>query len=114
LLGNKAGVNVPFATAYRDDLTEMLNWRVTQNPSACDYLESVSGKRFAPGQTITVYIDPSSKTGFAPDLSALAFKAMNLWCTFGGSPICMRLCSTRYGANIFERSRKATIRKIYQ
>ncbi len=100
LQGNKAGVNVPFATAYRDELSEILDWRAAQNPNTCDYCESVHCKRFAPGQTITVYIDTTMKTGFAQDLRDLIFQAMNLWCTFSGSPVRMQLTSTIAGANI--------------
>lgn len=100
LLGNRAGVNVPFATSYKEELTDMLAWRAAQNPNSPDYLESVSSKRFAPGQTIQVYIDSSEKNGFAPDLRAMIFQAMNQWCTFSGSPIRMQLHPSQYGANI--------------
>jgi tetratricopeptide (TPR) repeat protein len=52
LLGNQAGVNVTFATSYRDELTELLQWRATQNPSSPDYCDSIHTKRLAPGSVL--------------------------------------------------------------
>lgn len=100
LLGNQVGVNVTFATSYRDELTELLQWRATQSPSSPDYCDSIHTKRLAPGSVLKVYISQSKKSGFSPELRTYIFQAMNLWCQFPGSPIRMELWPTQYDSNI--------------
>jgi len=100
LLGNKAGVNVEFATSYRDELNELVHWRATQSPSSPDYCDSIHCKRLAPGSVLKVYISQSKKTGFSPELRTFIFQAMKLWCQFPGSPIRMELWPTQYDSNI--------------
>lgn len=100
LLGNKAGVNVEFATSYRDELNELVQWRATQNPSSPDYCDSIHSKRLAPGSVLKVYISQAKKTGFSPELRTYIFQAMSLWCQFPGSPIRMELWPTQYDSNI--------------
>jgi tetratricopeptide (TPR) repeat protein len=100
LLGNKAGVNVEFATSYRDELNALVHWRATQNPSSPDYCDSIHSKRLAPGSVLKVYISQAKKTGFSPELRTYIFQAMSLWCQFPGSPIRMELWPTQYDSNI--------------
>lgn len=100
LIGNQAGVNVTFATSYRDELTELLQWRATQSPSSPDYCDSIHTKRLAPGSVLKVHISQSKKNGFSPELRTYIFQAMNLWCQFPGSPIRMELWPTQYDSNI--------------
>ncbi|MDP3509116.1 MAG: matrixin family metalloprotease [Candidatus Melainabacteria bacterium] len=100
LLGNKAGVNVEFATSYRDELNELVHWRAAQSPSSPDYCDSIHSKRLAPGSVLKVYISQSKKAGFSPELRTYIFQAMNLWCQFPGSPIRMELWPTQYDSNI--------------